>query len=67
MENICSFEPLWKDFEADVPQQHITQIRLKSLQLFLCENKSANFHHPPSLDCEYFSTNISDPMANEII
>jgi hypothetical protein len=53
MENICSFEPLWKDFEADVPQKHITKIRLKALELFLRENRSAEIHQPPNLDCKY--------------
>ncbi|PTB45237.1 uncharacterized protein TrAFT101_000694 [Trichoderma asperellum] len=50
MENICSFEPLWKDFEAEVPQKHITNIRIKALQYFLRENNSADVHQPPSLD-----------------
>lgn len=51
MENICSFEPLWKDFEAEVPQKYITHIRLKALHLFLRDNPAA-VHQPPSLDCK---------------
>ncbi|KAL7894869.1 MAT1-1-2 [Trichoderma sp. SZMC 28014] len=49
MENICSFEPLWKDLEAEVPQKHITNIRVKALHLFLHDNP-ADVHQPPSLD-----------------
>lgn len=51
MENICSFEPLWKDLEAEVPQKHITNIRVKALHLFLHDNP-ADVHQPPSLDCK---------------
>ncbi|KAL7917742.1 MAT1-1-2 [Trichoderma austrokoningii] len=50
MENICSFEPLWKDIEADVPQKHITNIRLKALDVFLRGQASADVQRPPSLD-----------------
>ncbi|KAL7790732.1 MAT1-1-2 [Trichoderma ceciliae] len=62
MENICSFEPLWKDIETDLPQEHITKIRLKSLQLFLHENKSVEVHQPPSLD--YIITTSLEIMNN---
>ncbi|KAK4080554.1 hypothetical protein Trihar35433_1659 [Trichoderma harzianum] len=50
MENICSFEPMWKDFEADVPQKDITRIRLKSVEVFLRENKFLDTEQPPSLE-----------------
>lgn len=50
MENICSFEPMWKDFEADVPQKDIARIRLKSLEIFLRENKFLDTEQPPSLE-----------------
>ncbi|KAL7938282.1 MAT1-1-2 [Trichoderma chlorosporum] len=50
MENICSFEPMWKDFEADVPQEDITRIRLKALEVFLLENKFLDTKESPSLD-----------------
>lgn len=57
MENICSFEPLWKDFEAEVPQKHITNIRVKALHLFLRDNP-ADVHQPPSLDCKLLSETL---------
>ncbi|PKK45562.1 hypothetical protein CI102_9515 [Trichoderma harzianum] len=50
MENICSFEPMWKDFEADVPQKDITRIRIKSVEVFLRENKFLDTEQPPSLE-----------------
>ncbi|KKP01500.1 hypothetical protein THAR02_06404 [Trichoderma harzianum] len=50
MENICSFEPMWKSFEADVPQKDITRIRLKSVEVFLRENKFLDTEQPPSLE-----------------
>ncbi|KAL7963129.1 hypothetical protein V8C34DRAFT_310708 [Trichoderma compactum] len=50
MENVCSFEPMWKDFEADVPQKDIARIRLKSLEVFLRENKFLDTEQPPSLE-----------------
>lgn len=63
MENICSFEPMWKDWEADVPQKDITRIRLKCLQLFLRGNRLLDTQQPPSLDCKYFNHYVG-PKAN---
>ncbi|KAL6880924.1 MAT1-1-2 [Trichoderma novae-zelandiae] len=50
MENICSFEPLWKDFESDAPKNDIANIRLEAVKIFLRENESLDIQQSPSMD-----------------
>ncbi|UKZ74128.1 hypothetical protein TrVFT333_001787 [Trichoderma virens FT-333] len=64
MENICSFEPMWKDFEADVPQEDIAMIRLKSLEVFLRESNFSDAEQPPSLD---YITTASLEIMNHLL
>nr|AST15016.1 mat1-1-2 [Trichoderma spinulosum]AST15025.1 mat1-1-2 [Trichoderma spinulosum] len=58
MENICSFEPLWKDLEADVPREDITRIRLKALEVFLHDSKYLRIRQPPSLDLDIVAASL---------